>query len=150
MKVLKHPYEEEILGNYLTPLNSNKKKNNFTKKAHTSNSSTRKTHKNTEKFQIFRQTCCRNKAAFKSHKCENPNKLSFNKTVKEKLSCEMEFLIILKEFISLDKEIEIAKQDLALRPDFNLIDSFSLFDFNKKGMITAAFIEKALNLIGLH
>ena len=35
--------------------------------------------------------------------------------------------------IVLDKEIEIIKQDLALRPDFNLLDCFRLFDIKEKG-----------------
>lgn len=40
----------------------------------------------------------------------------------------------LKLFISLDKEVEIHKQNLVSRMDFNLLDSFRLFDVDGKGI----------------
>ena len=42
----------------------------------------------------------------------------------------------LKQFIALDKELEGAKQELALRIDFNLLDFFRVFDVEGKGAIT--------------
>jgi len=41
---------------------------------------------------------------------------------------EEEFVEAMKELISLEHELEISKQNLALRTDFNLYDAFKIFD----------------------
>jgi len=50
-------------------------------------------------------------------------------------------VIILKELINLEREVEFAKQDLALRSDYNLLDAFRLFDKKGKGIITVKEFE---------
>lgn len=61
-----------------------------------------------------------------------------------------EVLLLFKNFIKLDKEIEMAKQDLALRPDFNLFDTFRMFDKLEKGSITSAELQETLNELQIY
>lgn len=42
-----------------------------------------------------------------------------------------EFVATLRDLVDLDKELEEAKQVLALRPDFTLEDGFRVFDYHK-------------------
>jgi hypothetical protein len=44
----------------------------------------------------------------------------------------------------LEKRLERIKVDLALRTDFNLIDTFRIFDYNGKGWITPEEIANGL------
>jgi hypothetical protein len=53
------------------------------------------------------------------------------------LQNENELACIFKQFISLDKEIELAKEELLSRNDFNLVDSFRIFDLDGKGKLGA-------------
>ena len=55
----------------------------------------------------------------------------------------------LKQFIVLDKDIEVAKQDLALRPDFNLLDFFRVFDMDAKGAVGYLDIEDGFKKFGI-
>ncbi len=59
-------------------------------------------------------------------------------------------IFTLKQFINLDKELEICKQDLALRPDFNILDFFRVFDTEGKGAITGAEFEEGLKKFGIY
>jgi hypothetical protein len=43
----------------------------------------------------------------------------------------------LKVIIAFENDLEIAKQDLAVCKDFNIFDSFRLFDKLGKGLITS-------------
>jgi hypothetical protein len=52
-------------------------------------------------------------------------------------------LIILSQ-LELEKRLERIKVDLALRTDFNLIDTFRIFDYNGKGWITPEEIANGL------
>ena len=58
-------------------------------------------------------------------------------------------LHIMKQFISMEKELETAKQDLALRPDFNLFDFFRVFDTEGKGSLTSGEFQKGLKIFGV-
>lgn len=49
---------------------------------------------------------------------------------------ESEVAKIFKDIIFLERELESAKIELALKPDFNLLDSFKLLDPNSKGFVT--------------
>jgi Ca2+-binding EF-hand superfamily protein len=42
----------------------------------------------------------------------------------------------LKDTIYIERELETAKIDLSLKPDFNLLDSFRLLDPCQKGFVT--------------
>ena len=59
-------------------------------------------------------------------------------------------VLTLKQFISLEKDLENAKQNLALRPDFNLYDFFKLFDGDSKGAIGVFQIEEAFKTLGVY
>ena len=50
-------------------------------------------------------------------------------------SDEFELVAALKNQIDLDKDLERAKEELALRADFNTIDTFNMFDPLRKGAI---------------
>lgn len=44
---------------------------------------------------------------------------------------------VFKDTIFLERELESAKIELCLKPDFNLIDTFRLIDIRNKGFITS-------------
>ena len=46
-------------------------------------------------------------------------------------------VIVLKDIVSHEKEIEEAKIMLAQCPDFNLMDAFMMIDLGNKGWVTA-------------
>jgi len=56
----------------------------------------------------------------------------------------------LKEQIELDKELEAAKVDLALRRDFNLLDTFKFFDIDGAGRIGKKDLKDGLNELGIY
>jgi Ca2+-binding EF-hand superfamily protein len=51
----------------------------------------------------------------------------------------------LRENIELDKELEQAKNKLALQEDFNLFDAFRFFDLTEKGFITRLELRESIN-----
>lgn len=51
--------------------------------------------------------------------------------------------------VNLEREVEFAKQDLALRNDFNVFDTFRFFDQKGKTAITVGEIEEGLNELGI-
>ena len=56
----------------------------------------------------------------------------------------------LKKFTLLEKELEIAKQDLALKPDFNLNDFFKILDHLGNGALTSSDIENRIKLFDIY
>ena len=54
----------------------------------------------------------------------------------------------LKEQIVLDKELERAKEELALRADFNPVDAFNVFDPMRKGHIVFYDLKDVFNQCG--
>lgn len=42
---------------------------------------------------------------------------------------------MLKDFIFLERELESAKVELSLKPDFNLLDAFKMTDLNNSGAL---------------
>lgn len=63
---------------------------------------------------------------------------------------EEEFVEAMKELISLEHELEIAKQNLALRADFNLYDAFKIFDPTNYGSVALIDIQDAFNSYGVY
>ena len=63
---------------------------------------------------------------------------------------EDELALSLKELIDLDKEIERAKQALALRQDFTLYDGFRVFDYDNNGNANINDIVEAFETFGVH
>jgi len=43
---------------------------------------------------------------------------------------------MLKEIIFMERELESAKVELSLKPDFNLLDAFKIIDVENKGYVS--------------
>ena len=43
---------------------------------------------------------------------------------------EKDLVFVLKDLMNLETDLENAKCDLSLKPDFNLVDCFRIFDFS--------------------
>lgn len=63
---------------------------------------------------------------------------------------EDEIARALKEFISIDKDIEGVKCILSLKTDFNLEDSYKIFDIESKGHINLRELEEGLNILRIY
>lgn len=59
---------------------------------------------------------------------------------------EHELVESFKELICLERELEFAKQALAMRPDFTLHDAFKMFDFERYGRISIEDIREAFHI----
>ena len=57
---------------------------------------------------------------------------------------------VLKEFISIDKDLEGLKQMLSLKTDFNLEDCSKIFGMDKLGVITLKQLEETYNTFKLY
>ena len=62
---------------------------------------------------------------------------------------EAELVDVLKRQISLEKELENAKVELALKPDFNLMDGFRMFDVYARGWVSPAEFADGLRDLGV-
>eukprot|EP01017_Pseudomicrothorax_dubius_P032921 TRINITY_DN4358_c0_g1_i16.p1 TRINITY_DN4358_c0_g1~~TRINITY_DN4358_c0_g1_i16.p1 ORF type:complete len:500 (+),score=121.60 TRINITY_DN4358_c0_g1_i16:61-1500(+) len=60
-----------------------------------------------------------------------------------------ELLLVFKMIIRLEKELELVKEDLALQPDFNLIDAFRMIDVKNRGFVQPSAIQRELGRLGL-
>jgi Ca2+-binding EF-hand superfamily protein len=60
-----------------------------------------------------------------------------------------ELVKVFREIINLEREVELAKQDLALRADYNVFDTFRLFDKKGKGSVSVSEIEEGFNDLGI-
>jgi len=57
---------------------------------------------------------------------------------------QSEFAKVLKDNIFLERELEGAKIEIALKPDFNLLDAFKIFDIRGNGNVSVQDIMNAL------
>ena len=62
---------------------------------------------------------------------------------------ENQFNDFLKKLMSAESQIETAKINLALNPDFNCEDAFRIFEINGRGFINECDLKCGLNLIGI-
>lgn len=53
-----------------------------------------------------------------------------------KMEIEDDTANALREHVLLERELEDAKVNLAIKPDFNLFDAFKIFDLNSNGYIS--------------
>jgi Ca2+-binding EF-hand superfamily protein len=60
-----------------------------------------------------------------------------------------ELVKILREIITLETYTEQAKQNLAMRKDFNFFDAFRMFDLKVKGNITVGELEVGFRKLGM-
>jgi len=63
---------------------------------------------------------------------------------------EDELIHSLKEQCNLEQEIEAAKIGLGNRPDFNIVDAFSVFDVPRYGQVDVHQLQAGLNAIGIY
>lgn len=56
----------------------------------------------------------------------------------------------LKQFIHIEKDLEASKQDLSLRPDFNLLDFFRTFDVEGRGSISSSELAEGMRKYGIY
>lgn len=59
-------------------------------------------------------------------------------------------LRVFEEVLRLESKTEALKQQLALRPDFNLFDAFKVLDIDNQGVISADSLKRALQDIGIY
>jgi hypothetical protein len=62
-----------------------------------------------------------------------------------KLEEEDKLIVALREQLSLENDLEQTKIELASKSDFNLLDSFRLFDIDGKGWVTASEVLAGLD-----
>ena len=55
-----------------------------------------------------------------------------------------EFVTVLKEIIFIEREVESAKIELALKSDFNITDAFNQVDISRSGQISQAELRNAI------
>eukprot|EP00826_Nyctotherus_ovalis_P058178 TRINITY_DN7981_c0_g1_i1.p1 TRINITY_DN7981_c0_g1~~TRINITY_DN7981_c0_g1_i1.p1 ORF type:complete len:505 (+),score=118.90 TRINITY_DN7981_c0_g1_i1:78-1592(+) len=60
-----------------------------------------------------------------------------------------ELALMMEEQIGYERRFERAKEELALQPDFNLMDGFQLFDYSKKGYVTMGEFYDGLKILGM-
>eukprot|EP00331_Platyophrya_macrostoma_P021349 CAMPEP_0176446816 /NCGR_PEP_ID=MMETSP0127-20121128/24576_1 /TAXON_ID=938130 /ORGANISM="Platyophrya macrostoma, Strain WH" /LENGTH=546 /DNA_ID=CAMNT_0017832973 /DNA_START=42 /DNA_END=1682 /DNA_ORIENTATION=- len=86
-----------------------------------------------------------------TRKVQSPSKSQSLSTSRSKISkassskdkdINEQLIRFFREFINLEKEVELTKQDLALRTDFNLFDAYRLFDQKGRGLISVNEIEQ--------
>ena len=63
---------------------------------------------------------------------------------------ERQFNDFLRKLMVAESQIENAKVDLALNPDFNCEDAFRIFELNGRGFIDECDLKCGLNLIGIY
>jgi Ca2+-binding EF-hand superfamily protein len=71
-----------------------------------------------------------------------------NKSYKQ-VEIEDETIRTLSEYINIENQLENAKKNLAMRPDFNLYDAFRCFDHRIEGSITLGDLKAGLNDLGV-
>ena len=69
-------------------------------------------------------------------------------TIKQK-TCNSELLELIQRIIFYEKRVERAKQDLAIRCDFNLLDAFRYIDQEGRGIISSKHLEQFLKELGI-
>ena len=56
----------------------------------------------------------------------------------------------LREHLYMEKDLEKAKINLAIKPDFNIFDAFRIFDLNGNGYLTTSELKIGLQEIGVY
>ena len=75
--------------------------------------------------------------------------ISRNSLRNKNIGTKTEIIKVFREIIHLEREIELAKQDLALRSDYNVFDTFRLFDKKGKSFLSIGEIEEGFNDLGI-
>lgn len=61
---------------------------------------------------------------------------------------EKDLVFILRDLMSLETDLEQARCDLSMKPDFNLVDCFRIFDF-QKGFVSFEEFRDGLASLGI-
>ena len=75
--------------------------------------------------------------------CHRPCSINYNEYE------ERQFNNFLKKLMLIESQIEAAKVNLALNPDFNCEDAFKIFELDGRGFINECDLKYGLNLIGI-
>ena len=78
-----------------------------------------------------------------------PIRVSRNSLRNKDIETKTEIIKVFREIIHLEREIELSKQDLALRSDYNVFDTFRLFDKKGKSILSVGDIEEGFNDLGI-
>ena len=62
---------------------------------------------------------------------------------------EKELVFYLNDLMQLENTLELAKSDLVMKPDFNLVDCFRMFDFSGRGWATYDEFREGLAALNL-
>lgn len=80
----------------------------------------------------------------------SPSKLNSSENVQSTPPPELrEIVQMLQEDLKYSRELESAKNNLALKHDFNLIDCFRMLDYHDRGAFTQMDLEHSLERLGL-
>jgi Ca2+-binding EF-hand superfamily protein len=80
----------------------------------------------------------------------SPSRLSPSRKPVLPLPEEDDLVHALKELCDLEGELERAKQNLAMKSDFNITDAFNIFDQARYGSVSVYDIQSGLNAIGVY
>lgn len=96
---------------------------------------------------------CNPKNKFDSLTMKSTNMRTYNSPKKPNINYneyeEKQFNDFLRKIMSIEGQIEDAKINLALRPDFNCEDAFRIFEINVRGFLDECDLKYGLNLIGI-
>lgn len=82
----------------------------------------------------------------------SPVRVSYSPSRKPLLHLQDEDQLIsgLKEVVNVERELETAKTTLAMKSDFNMYDTFRIFDQNNNGWISAFELRDGFNAMGVY
>ena len=86
-------------------------------------------------------------------KAQSPTKLNASPSRLKRFDENPEnyaLILAFKQFLILDRDLELGKQDLSLRTDFNLIDFFRVFDIDGKGALTTSEFDYGMRIFGYY
>jgi len=63
---------------------------------------------------------------------------------------EKDLVYVLKDIMNLETDLENSKSELTLKPDFNLVDCFRIFDYSGRGWCSFEEFWDGLATMGLH
>eukprot|EP00825_Cyclidium_porcatum_P020747 TRINITY_DN2338_c0_g1_i3.p1 TRINITY_DN2338_c0_g1~~TRINITY_DN2338_c0_g1_i3.p1 ORF type:complete len:661 (+),score=140.53 TRINITY_DN2338_c0_g1_i3:305-2287(+) len=143
-KKVPQSYTKLPIGNSAKATSSNTGNNNNPHN-NPSNQKVRSSHKNGIPKEVIQEIQI---SPFKNYnKSTNKQKLDFEVTQNRTQIMKylnQELMEMIQQIIFQEKKIERSKEDLALRPDFNLLDCYGYIDSSGRGVVSSVILEKFL------